>query len=126
MDVEPKIGGKPTKMDGENHGSNPMNKWDDLGGVNTPIFEINTHISNFLGPQKQSTKNSLIFGFYSHGSQHVEVTGIRITTQGTFNRSFIKILAEMTISDKIHRYVEYTNCSLKVFEKKKTLKCSQY
>ncbi len=27
MGVEPKIGGKKPKMDGEKNGSNPMNKW---------------------------------------------------------------------------------------------------
>ena len=34
LGVEPKIGGKPPKMDGENHGSNPI-KMDDLG---VPLF----------------------------------------------------------------------------------------
>ena len=31
-------------MDGENNGSNPMNKWDDLGGFTTPIFG-NIHVA---------------------------------------------------------------------------------
>ena len=34
MGVEPKIGGKPPKMDGENHGSKPYEQMD----VPTPIF----------------------------------------------------------------------------------------
>ncbi len=30
--VNPKIGGKPSKMDGENNGSKPYEQMDDLGG----------------------------------------------------------------------------------------------
>ena len=44
MGVEPKIGGNPPKMDGENHGSkpNPMFLMDDLGGYSTkpPLFLV--------------------------------------------------------------------------------------
>ena len=38
--VFPKIGGKPPKMDGENHGSKPYEQMDDLGGKGTPIFGL--------------------------------------------------------------------------------------
>ena len=41
MGVEPKIGGKKPKMDGENNGKPYSIKMDDLGG--TPIFG-NTHV----------------------------------------------------------------------------------
>ncbi len=40
MDVGPKIGGKPPKMDGENFMENPMNKWMEFGGTITPIFLV--------------------------------------------------------------------------------------
>ena len=43
LGVEPKIRGKPPKMDGENNGT-PMNKWDDLGGPPNPYFWVDTHI----------------------------------------------------------------------------------
>ena len=43
MGLEPKIGVKPPKMDGENHGSNPI-KMDDLGGT---IICGNTHVILF-------------------------------------------------------------------------------
>ena len=39
MGVEPKIGGKPPKMDGENN-ENPYEQMDDLGGF--PIIFGNT------------------------------------------------------------------------------------
>ena len=96
------------------------------GGFTTPIFEINTHISNFLGPQKQSTKNSLIFGFYSHGSQHVEVTGIRITTQGTFNRSFLQNIGGDDDIRQNSQVCRIHKLFTKSFWEKKTLKCSHY
>ena len=37
--VLPKIG-VGLKMDGENNGSNPMNKWDDLGGKKKKLFLV--------------------------------------------------------------------------------------
>ena len=42
MGVEPKIGGKPPKMDGENNGK-PYEQMDDLGGKHH-YFWFNTHI----------------------------------------------------------------------------------
>ena len=43
MGVEPKIGGKPPKMDGENNGSKPYEQLDDLGGKH-PYFGVDTHV----------------------------------------------------------------------------------
>ena len=47
----PKIGGKPPKMDGENNGSNPMNKWMIWGGGGVPIF-LETPIESSTIPLK--------------------------------------------------------------------------
>ena len=46
MGVEPKIGGKPPKMDGENNGQNPMKKLMIWGF--SPYFWFNTHMDYFI------------------------------------------------------------------------------
>ena len=52
-------------MDGENNGSNPMNKWM-IWGKNTPIFG-NTHFCNYLGLESPSLKLRMDYWAYSLG-----------------------------------------------------------
>ena len=57
MGVEPKIGGKPPKMDGENNG-NPYFQMDDLG-VTSPYFWVDTTHAELLRWEFSCLCNSL-------------------------------------------------------------------
>ena len=66
-----KIGGKPPKMDGENHGSKPYEQMDDLGGFPI-IFWFNTHIDTTLPETNIDPENGWLEDYFPFGKAYFQ------------------------------------------------------